>query len=137
MFFIKSYLCDTLLSIAEEGVYRPLWSEHVLAELGRNLVKAGAKQEAVEHRLTQMAAYFPDARVTSYEELINSMTNHPKDRHVLAAAVAGRADILVTENLKDFPPAAVADFGIPSPAKTTSWRDCSSSTRTTNRCNIF
>jgi hypothetical protein len=59
-----------------------------------------------------MAAYFPDARVTSYEELIGSMTNHPKDRHVLAAAVAGRADILVTENLKDFPPAAVAHLGI-------------------------
>jgi hypothetical protein len=84
----------------------------VLAELRRNLVKAGAKQEAVEHRLTQMAAYFPDAQVTSYEELIGSMANHPKDRHVLAAAIAGRADILVTENLKDFPPAAVADFGI-------------------------
>src|ERR1700693_2753839 len=77
---LKSYLCDTLLSIAEEGVYRPLWSEHVLGELRRNLVKAGAKQEAVEHRLGQMAAYFPDARVTSYEELISSMTNHPKDR---------------------------------------------------------
>jgi predicted nucleic acid-binding protein len=100
---LKSYLCDTLLSIAEEGVYRPLWSDHVLAELRRNLVKAGAKQEAVEHRLNQMTAYFPDARVTSYDELIGSMTNHPKDRHVLAAAVAGRADMLVTENLKDFP----------------------------------
>ena len=109
---LKSYLCDTLLSIAEEGVYRPLWSDHVLAELQRNLVKAGAKQEAVEHRLTQMTAYFPDARVTSYEDLISSMTNHPKDRHVLAAAVAGRADMLVTENLKDFPPASVTDFGI-------------------------
>jgi hypothetical protein len=30
---LKSYLCDTVLSIAEEGAYRPLWSEHVLAEL--------------------------------------------------------------------------------------------------------
>ena len=53
-----------------------------------------------------MATYFPDARVTGYKQLIGSMTNDPKDRHVLAAAVAGRADTLVTENLKDFPPAS-------------------------------
>lgn len=103
---LKSYLCDTLLSVAEVGAFRPLWSDHVLEELRRNLVKAGAKPAAVEHRLGQMATYFPDARVTGYEQLIGSMTNHPKDRHVLAAAVAGRADTLVTENLKDFPPAA-------------------------------
>jgi hypothetical protein len=59
-----------------------------------------------------MATYFPDARVTGYEELIGSMTNHPKDRHVLAAAVAGRADGLVTENIKDFPPESVAHLGV-------------------------
>jgi hypothetical protein len=59
-----------------------------------------------------MATYFPDARVTGYEQLIGSMTNHPKDRHVLAAAVAGRADTLVTENLKDFPPESAAHLGI-------------------------
>jgi predicted nucleic acid-binding protein len=109
---LKSYLCDTLLSIAEEGTFRPLWSDHVLEELRRNLIKAGAKQEAVEHRLGQMATYFPDARVTGYEELIGSMTNHPKDRHALAAAVAGRADGLVTENIKDFPPESVAHLGV-------------------------
>jgi hypothetical protein len=80
---LKSYLCDTLLSVAEAGMFRPLWSEHILAELRRNLVKAGAKQEAVEHRLGQMAASFPDARVTGYESFIGLMTNHPKDRHVL------------------------------------------------------
>jgi len=44
---LKSYLCDTLLSIAEEGGFRPLWSGHVLTGLRRNLVRAGAKQEAV------------------------------------------------------------------------------------------
>jgi len=109
---LKSYLCDTLLSIAEVGTFRPLWSDHVLEELRRNLVKAGAKPEAVEHRLGQMATYFPDARVTGYEQLIGSMTNHPKDRHVLAAAVAGRADTLVTENLKDFPPESAVYLGI-------------------------
>ncbi|MEH2395247.1 MAG: hypothetical protein V7K21_27550 [Nostoc sp.] len=30
------------------------------------------------------------------------MTNHPGDRHVLAAAVTAKADIIVTSNLKHF-----------------------------------
>jgi hypothetical protein len=59
-----------------------------------------------------MALYFPDARVTGYEGLIGSMTNDPKDRHVLAAAVAGRAGVLLTENVKDFPPTSVTHLGI-------------------------
>jgi predicted nucleic acid-binding protein len=109
---LKPYLCDTLLSVAEVGVYRPLWSDGVIEELRRNLVKAGAGPEAIEHRLDQMTAYFPGAQITGYENLTGSMTNHPKDRHVLAAAVAGRADVLVTENLKDFPECATAPFGL-------------------------
>jgi hypothetical protein len=51
---------------------------------------AGAEQEAVEHRLAQMAAYFPDARVTSYEELIGHMTSHPKDRPAVTQCEIGR-----------------------------------------------
>ena len=93
-------------------MFRPLWSDHIPAELRRNLIKAGAKQEAVEHRLEEMAAYFPGASVTGYEGLIDSMTNHPKDRHVLAAGVAGRADVLVTENLRDFPAEAAGRYEI-------------------------
>jgi hypothetical protein len=45
--------------------------------------------------------------VTGYESFIGSVTSRPKDRRVLAATVAGRADVLVTENLRDFPAAAV------------------------------
>jgi hypothetical protein len=33
---LKSYLCDTLLSVAETGAYRPLWSPMVMTELERN-----------------------------------------------------------------------------------------------------
>ena len=59
-----------------------------------------------------MNGAFPDAAVTGYEALITDMTNDPKDRHVLASAVRGGAEVLVTENLRDFPPAAVRSYGI-------------------------
>ena len=40
------------------------------------------------------------------------MENHPKDRHVLAAAVVYKADYLVTFNLRDFPASAADQFHI-------------------------
>jgi hypothetical protein len=40
------------------------------------------------------------------------MTNHPKDRHVLAAAVKSNAHIIVTSNLKDFPLASLSEWEI-------------------------
>jgi predicted nucleic acid-binding protein len=109
---LRPYLCDALLSIAEAGLYRPLWSADVIAELRRNMIKRGLKDVQVDHRLDQMTVYFPDAEVTGYQELIPAMTNHPKDRHVLAAAIRGGADLLVTENLRDFPVEAVAPYDL-------------------------
>jgi hypothetical protein len=50
--------------------------------------------------------------VTGYEPLIGEMANDPKDRHVLAAAVRGGAEVLVTENLRDFPSDAVHPYEI-------------------------
>jgi hypothetical protein len=64
------------------------------------------------HRLQQMNEAFPDALVTGYESLIPGMTNHPKDRHVLAAAVRGGAEALVTENLRDFQQDAASRYDI-------------------------
>jgi hypothetical protein len=54
-----------------------------------------------------------DALVTGYETLIPSLRlPDDNDRHVLAAAIVGRCDVIVTANLKDFPEAALAPFGI-------------------------
>jgi hypothetical protein len=50
-----------------------------------------------------MSGAFEDALVTGYEPLIATMTNDPKDRHVLAAAVQAGADAVVTFNTGDFP----------------------------------
>ncbi len=109
---LKPYLCDTLLSTAEAGIYRPLWSPAVMVELERNLARRGLAEKQVTHRLQQMNEAFPDALVTGYEMLIPALTNHPKDRHVLAAAVHGGAEALVTENLRDFPREAVSRFDV-------------------------
>lgn len=97
---------------SECGVYRPLWSTDVLVELDRNLRKRGASDQQVAHRIGQMQRHFPDAEVTGYQHLIGAMENDSKDRHVLAAAVWGGAELLITENLKDFPDEAVGRFGI-------------------------
>lgn len=54
-----------------------------------------------------------DCLVTGYERLIPALDlPDPDDRHVLAAAIVGRCDVIVTCNLRDFPEAAVASYGI-------------------------
>ena len=55
----------------------------------------------------------PDALVTGYQETIPTLTlPDPTDRHVLAAAIVGRADVIVTSNLKDFPADVLQPYGI-------------------------
>jgi predicted nucleic acid-binding protein len=107
-----AYLCDTLLRLAEEGAYRPLWSAGVLEELERNLVERRLPEEAVKHRISEMRGAFPDAEVRGYEALVSGMTCDQKDRHVLAAAVRGHAEVLVTFNRSDFPPRSTESHDI-------------------------
>jgi hypothetical protein len=59
-----------------------------------------------------MCETFPDAMVTGYEALVPAMTNDPKDRHVLAAAVRADAAVIVTANLKDFPASALDPYDL-------------------------
>ncbi len=94
---------DTLLRVAAAGAYRPHWSEQILDEMTRNLVAKGVKTPtAAAHMQAQIEAAFPDAMIEVPTHLIATMPNHPKDRHVAAAAVAGAAEVVVTTNLKDF-----------------------------------
>ncbi len=51
-----------------------------------------------------MKAALPEAEVANYQALIPTLSlPDPDDRHVLAAAIAGQASVIVTWNLKDFP----------------------------------
>lgn len=59
-----------------------------------------------------MTTHFPEALVAGYESLIPAMTTARSDRHVLAAAVRGQAEVIVTENLRDFPATAMQPYDI-------------------------
>jgi hypothetical protein len=59
-----------------------------------------------------MNSAFPDAMVTGYDNLIVSMTNDPKDRHVLAAAVQCGAHSVISNNVKHFPQESLAAYGL-------------------------
>lgn len=101
------------LRLADEGIYRPLWSQDILAEPRRILIdKLNKTPEEADKRLKAMRNNFIDAEVTGYQELIGAMRNDEKDRHVLAAAVRDRAEVIVTANLPHFPSAAVEPYNI-------------------------
>ena len=107
-----AHLRDTLLRLAERGLYRVLWSDDIVDELQRNLIEAGIDRDAVVHLLTEMERAFPDASIAGYKGLIDAMTCDPKDRHVLAAAVRADAAAIITFNKRDFPSSSVDEHEI-------------------------
>lgn len=107
-------LRDTLLRAAEYDLYRPAWSQRILEELKRSILLKRPDVDAarLDRTISLLLAWFPDALVTGYEALIPSMTNHPGDRHVLAAAVRTGAGVIVTHNGRHFLPVARDTYGI-------------------------
>lgn len=91
-----AYLRDALLRLAEAEVYQVRWSRQILDELSRNVLQRNPDlpEENMERLVKTMEGAFPEAMVTGHETLIPSMTNDPKYRHVLAAAIRGRADVV-------------------------------------------
>jgi len=110
---IPASLRDTLLRAAEQGIYRLHWSELILDEVSRNLVKRDmASFEDAQDLTNIMRQFFASATVRNFESLVPCMTNEEKDRHVLAVAVVSRSQVIVTSNIQDFPDSALAPFGI-------------------------
>lgn len=95
---------DTLLLAAERKLFRPAWTMQILEELAHSLKRERPDLEParIDRTISRMYECFPEALIDGYQDLIPSMRNHEADRHMLAAAVAAKAEVIVTWNLKHF-----------------------------------
>jgi predicted nucleic acid-binding protein len=108
-------ISDLMLETARSGMFRARWTEHIHDEWQRSLIanRPDLDPLAVRRRRDAMNAAISDAVITGYEAHIASLTlSDPDDRHVLAAAIAGAADVIVTLNTKDFPTEALEPYGL-------------------------
>jgi predicted nucleic acid-binding protein len=108
-------LRDLLLELAVADLYRAKWSDAVHEEWIKALLRTRRDLTRAQLQRTRglMNAHARDALVTDFEQLIDILDlPDPEDRHVLAAAIKGRADLIVTVNLKDFPADKLRRWGI-------------------------
>ncbi|MEG0243579.1 hypothetical protein D3C81_660970 [compost metagenome] len=108
-------LRDLLMHLALTGVYRARWSEQIHDEWTRNVLKN--RPDIAAAQLARTVAFMnqavADSLVSDYEPLIQGLDLPDEDdRHVLAAAIKCGATVIVTYNLKDFPPTILKRFEI-------------------------
>lgn len=93
--------------------FLPAWSEEILAEVFRTQThRLGWPEELATSFGRELRTHFPEAMVAGYGHLAEGLDVNPKDRHVLAAAIHARAEVVLTFNLRDFPRAVLKPWGI-------------------------
>ena len=104
---------DILFWFASYDLYTPKWSQHIWDEWLRVMLRKGVDEAEARKRIARVEQAFPDAMVKDYEGLIEGLTlPDPDDRHVLAAAIKENANLIITNNLKDFPAEYLAEFSL-------------------------
>lgn len=104
---------DILLWFAYYELYTPKWSAQIFVEWQQVMERKGVPHEEAKQRTHVANLAFPDALVTNYQGLLKTLSlPDPDDCHVLAAAIKTNANIIVTDNLKDFPETYLDSFGL-------------------------
>ena len=108
-------LCDLLLRLAERGLYRPAWSAEILDEVVDSLTERRPQHaERFQRRRERMEAAFAEAMAERPARFLTAVPEEvdPGDRHVVAAALAARADVIVTNNIRHFALERLAETGV-------------------------
>lgn len=105
---------EVLLGVAKRGLYTPLWSARILEEWARAARKIGPGGEAqARGEVALVRVAFPKAEVREHKGLEARLyLADENDIHVLAAAIAGGAEAIVTMNAQDFPRHVLAEEGL-------------------------
>ena len=107
-------ICDMLLRLADRGLYRPAWSAEILDELVKSLIERKPEHaDRIQRRRERMEAAFAEAMARP-ERFLSAVPDEVDsgDRHVVAAALAVRADVVVTNNVRHFAPERLAESGL-------------------------
>lgn len=108
-------LRSLLMYLAATDLYRARWSRQIHDEWMRSLLaqRSDITREQLERVRDLMDRHTRDALTEGFEPLIEGLTlPDPADRHVLACAIHGGAEAIITFNLKDFPENALRAFNI-------------------------
>ena len=108
-------LRDLLMELALTDTFRARWTDEILDEWVDAIHerRPDIPKQNLSKQCALMNDHVRDALIENYQGLIPTLSlPDPKDRHVLAAAIRGRADAIVTFNLKDFPKTTLGQYGI-------------------------
>ena len=105
---------EIVVGVAGAGAFKPLWSPRILEEWARAARKLGPTGETqARGEIALLRARFPESEVNVQEGAERRFwLPDPDDVHVLAAAVTGNADAIMTLNAKDFPRNILAEDGL-------------------------
>jgi predicted nucleic acid-binding protein len=99
-------LRDLLIRVAQSGLVQAKWTEQILDEMFTALRRARPDLDPTKLQRTRtlMGAAVRDWKISGYEPLIDAVKlPDPDDRHVFAAAIRARAQVIVTSNLQPLP----------------------------------
>lgn len=113
--FYPAPMRDIFLQLAVTDIFRGRWTADIHREWMDALLRAEPERDRAKLERTRklMDQATRDALIIDYESLIPDLTlPDADDRHVLAAAIVGECNVIVTQNLKDFPAEILAVHGI-------------------------